>query len=62
MGLNVAKTIFDLFETQVEFNTIWVYWFLKFFFGVFVTFLLKYAKSIHFSLNHLHQTLLTPCP
>ena len=34
MGFNVAKTIFKLIETQVLFNTIWVYTFLNLFFAV----------------------------
>ena len=38
MGFNVAKTIFKFIETQVKFNTIWVYTFLNLIFGVFIPF------------------------
>ena len=63
MEVNVAKTIFKFIEAQIKFNTIWVYMFLIPFLCVFVSILkLKYAKNILFSLDHIHQTMLMPCP
>ena len=53
---------FDLIRKKTFFNSVLVYTFLNLFFAVPVTFLLKYAKSALFSLDHLHQTLLTPFP
>ena len=58
MGLHVSKTILNFFETQVEFNTIWVYTFSKFFFEVFVTFLkIKIGQNVYFFLWAIYTRL-----